>query len=418
MTQVILMPELGAEEVRLTRWLKEIGDRIEIGDVVAEAETDKTTFEIEAEHAGTLLAITVPAPAEGVKAGQEIARVGKAAAAVPDMPAKAVDPVPVKPADPAPERRVPAASINGTETPRSRIFASPLARRLAAELGVDLSQVKGTGPKYRILADDVRAASSSASSGQAKPQAGASIAATRPAAEPVAGKQERIELTAMRRVAAERLQQSKATIPHFYLARDIELSGLLELRQRLNRELSAVEGASRVSINDMLVKAVATALRRRPDLNVSFAGDHIVRYEDIDISFAVATPDGLITPVIRQADRKSLLTISSEIRELTRLARDGKLRPDQYQGGTFSVSNLGMHGVEEFAAILNPPQAAILSIGSVQRQPAFGENDEIVARNVARCTLSLDHRAIDGATGASFLAELQTLAASPLLASL
>lgn len=429
MTQEILMPSLGSDaaEARLARWLKREGDRIEIGDIVAEAETDKATMEIEADRAGVLRQILVPAQTGGLVAGQPIGLLQDGREAEPEgRPGTAASLPEIASASGEGERQIapatPAAVEAGTPIPTGghrqgagdRIFASPLARRIAAERRIDLRSLRGTGPRSRILAADVRAAS------------GREAAEPRPAHAEPSAPAPRIEmphrlvpLNAMRRISARRLQEAKATVPHFYLSREIEVDGLLALRAQLNADiLDSDASAPRISLNDMLIKAVAGILRRNPDLNVSYAGDHLVLYDDVDISVAVSTPNGLITPIIRRADEKSLLAISAEMRDLVERARAGRLSPNQYQGGSFSVTNLGMYGVEEFAAILNPPQAAILAIGAAVRRPSFGDADTIVARSFIRCTLSLDHRAVDGAAGAAWLADLQSAVSRPLPALL
>jgi pyruvate dehydrogenase E2 component (dihydrolipoamide acetyltransferase) len=302
-----------------------------------------------------------------------------------------------------------------------RVFASPLARRMAQQAGLDLAQLKGTGPHGRIVKADIEAALSrkpeaarpaerpAAPAPAAGPQAATPPAITQPTAPPSAAYEE-IALSNMRKVIAKRLTESKQTIPHFYLSLDCALDALLEMRSKLN----AREGADyKLSVNDFVIKATALALRKVPGCNASWGGDKIFQYKDIDVSVAVAIEGGLITPIIRRADQKGLSTISTEMKDLAKRAKDGKLKPEEFQGGGFSISNLGMYGIKEFQAVINPPQSCILAVGAGEQRPVV-KGGEIKVAMVMTCTLSVDHRAVDGALGAQFLAEFKKLVEDPL----
>ncbi|THF61055.1 pyruvate dehydrogenase complex dihydrolipoamide acetyltransferase, partial [Pseudothauera nasutitermitis] len=291
----------------------------------------------------------------------------------------------------------------------ARIFASPLARRLALANGLDLAAIGGSGPRGRIVKRDIDTAL--AAEARAEPAAAAPSSASAVEAVPPTAAEAGYELvphTSMRRVIAQRLSESKQQVPHFYLSVDCRLDALLALRQQLNGALEGVK----LSVNDFVVKAVAAALKRVPAANASWGADGIRRYREIDVAVAVATPGGLITPVLRQAGAKSIGTISAEVKDLAERARQGKLRPDEYQGGGFTLSNLGMYGVDSFAAIINPPQACILAVGAARKRPVV-EGDAIVPATVMNCTLSVDHRVVDGAVGAEFLAAFKGLLENP-----
>lgn len=414
----ILMPALSPTmtEGKIARWLKKEGDTVSNGDVLAEIETDKATMEVEAIEDGIFGRILVPEGTEGVAVNTPIAIMVEEGEAVPDSaapPATSAAPAPapvqagaVAPsAAPASAPVAPAAALQASR-PANRIVASPLARRIAAAKNVDLSTLKGTGPNGRIVKRDVEAA------------------AAQPAAAPKPGQQANAPLstgasrtvphTTMRKVIARRLSESKATIPHFYVSMDVELDALMALRSQLNA-LSHDEGqdAFKLSVNDMLIKAAALALKQVPEVNASFTEDAMILHEDADISVAVSLDDGLITPIVRAADRKSLKQISQEAKSLVSRARAGKLKPEEFQGGTFSISNMGMFGVKEFAAIVNPPQAAILAIAAGKRQPVVS-GDEIKVATVMTVTLSVDHRAVDGAMAAKWLSAFRNIVQAPL----
>ncbi|WP_336762179.1 pyruvate dehydrogenase complex dihydrolipoamide acetyltransferase [Asaia sp. VD9] len=407
----ILMPALSPTmtEGTLSRWLKKEGDTVKSGDLIAEIETDKATMEVEAVDEGILGRIVVPEGSEGVKVNSPIAILVDEGEAVPDAveapAAKKAEPAPQTVAQPA---STPAASAQPSPAQSSpvagpagkRVFASPLARRIASQKGIDLAALKGTGPNGRILRRDVE---------NAKPVTTAGAAA--PVMVPAEAK--RVPNSSMRKVIARRLSESKQTVPHFYVSVDIELDALLALRSKLNAASpSEGEGQFKISVNDMMIKAVALALRDCPGLNVQYTEAETLHFPEIDISMAVSIPDGLITPIIRQADRKSLRAISAEARDLAKRARDGKLKPEEFQGGTFSISNMGMFGVREFAAIINPPQAGILAIAAGEKR-AVVRGDQLAVATVMTATLSVDHRAVDGALGAQWLNALRDIVQNP-----
>ncbi|GBR11001.1 pyruvate dehydrogenase complex dihydrolipoamide acetyltransferase [Asaia spathodeae] len=407
----ILMPALSPTmtEGTVSRWLKKEGDTVKSGDLIAEIETDKATMEVEAVDEGILGRIVVPEGTEGVKVNSPIAILVEEGEAVPETaeaaPAKKAEPAPQTAAQPvsAPTSSAPYVSSHATPaaaSPGKRVFASPLARRIAAKKGLDLSGVKGTGPNGRILRRDVE---------------NAQVAAPAKAEAPISAPVEvtRVANSTMRKVIARRLSESKQNVPHFYVAVDIELDALLALRAQLNAASpSEGEGQFKISVNDMMIKAVALALRSCPGLNVQFTEAETLHFPDIDISMAVSIPDGLITPIIRQADRKSLREISAEARDLAKRARDGKLKPEEFQGGTFSISNMGMFGVREFSAIINPPQAGILAIAAGEKR-AVVRGDQLAVATVMTATLSVDHRAVDGALGAQWLNALRDIVQNP-----
>ncbi|CDG39438.1 MULTISPECIES: pyruvate dehydrogenase complex dihydrolipoamide acetyltransferase [Asaia] len=412
----ILMPALSPTmtEGTLSRWLKKEGDTVKSGDLIAEIETDKATMEVEAVDEGILGRIVVPEGSEGVKVNSPIAILVEEGEAVPDVvesaPAQKAAPAPdtasqtavqsapaqAPAAAPAQSQAAPVAASHG-----KRVFASPLARRIAAQKGIDLAALKGTGPNGRILRRDVE---------NAKP---AEALATVTAAGSAPAEARRVPNSSMRKVIARRLSESKQNVPHFYVSVDIELDALLALRSQLNAASpSEGEGQFKISVNDMMIKAVALALRDCPGLNVQFTEAETLHFPDIDISMAVSIPDGLITPIIRQADRKTLREISEQARDLAKRARDGKLKPEEFQGGTFSISNMGMFGVREFAAIINPPQAGILAIAAGEKR-AVVRGDQLAVATVMTATLSVDHRAVDGALGAKWLNALRDVVQNP-----
>ncbi|MEZ5932451.1 MAG: pyruvate dehydrogenase complex dihydrolipoamide acetyltransferase [Alphaproteobacteria bacterium] len=425
----ILMPALSPTmtEGNLAKWLKQEGDEVAAGDVIAEIETDKATMEVEAVDEGRLGKILVGEGTEGVAVNAPIALLladGEDASALEGFKSGGDSP-PAEPAKPEPSRETeptaasedkapaprPAAQANG-EDKGDRILASPLAKRMAANEGLDLSQLSGSGPHGRIVKADIERALKDGT-GKATSVAQAEQAAPKqaPAAVlPPDAEVEEIALTNMRKVIARRLSESKQTVPHFYLTMDCRLDALLALRKQLNER----EGADyKLSVNDFVIKAVALALKKVPMANVSWGGDKILKYKSIDISVAVAIPDGLITPIIKKADQKGLGQISEEMKDLAARAKDGKLKPEEFQGGSFSISNLGMFGVKEFSAVINPPQACILAVGAGVQQPVIA-NGEVKAATVMSCTLSVDHRAVDGALGAQLLQAFKGYIEEPL----
>jgi len=417
----ILMPALSPTmtEGNLARWLKQEGDRIKAGDVIAEIETDKATMEVEAVDEGILGRILVPAGTQGVKVNDVIAVLVEAGEAVPAAgaaPKAAAAPA----ATPAPVAAPVAAAPAPVAAPASgdRVFASPLARRMAAQAGVDISKIAGSGPNGRIVKADVDAALSrgpAPATAAAPAAAPAPIAAPRPAA-PVAitAPHTAVPNSSMRKVIARRLAESKATIPHFYVSTDVEIDALLKIRADLNaRSPKDGPGAYKLSVNDLVIKATAVTLRRFPNVNSMWTEDAILQLHDVDISVAVSIPDGLITPIVKNADIKGLAAISNEMKDLAARAKSGKLKPEEFQGGGFSISNMGMYGVRDFAAIINPPQAGILAVSAGEQRPVV-KNGALAIATVMTLTLSVDHRVIDGALAAEFLQALKRNIEDPL----
>lgn len=417
----ILMPALSPTmtEGNLARWLKQEGDRIKAGDVIAEIETDKATMEVEAVDEGILGRILVPAGTQGVKVNDVIAVLVEAGEAVPAAgaaPKAAAAPA----ATPAPVAAPVAAAPAPVAAPASgdRVFASPLARRMAAQAGVDISKIAGSGPNGRIVKADVDAALSrgpAPATAAAPAAAPAPIAAPRPAA-PVAitAPHTAVPNSSMRKVIARRLAESKATIPHFYVSTDVEIDALLKIRADLNaRSPKDGPGAYKLSVNDLVIKATAVTLRRFPNVNSMWTEDAILQLHDVDISVAVSITDGLITPIVKNADIKGLAAISNEMKDLAARAKSGKLKPEEFQGGGFSISNMGMYGVRDFAAIINPPQAGILAVSAGEQRPVV-KNGALAIATVMTLTLSVDHRVIDGALAAEFLQALKRNIEDPL----
>ena len=431
----ILMPALSPTmtEGTLARWLKKEGDAVRSGDVIAEIETDKATMEVEAVDEGVLGKILVADGTAGVQVNAPIAVLVEAGEAVPSSaPSPAPPPSPTPAAAPEPKQAAPAAPtvaapasptpsapapVANGHAPGERIFASPLARRMAKQAGIDLSAVQGSGPNGRIIRVDIEAAHKGASPGAAAQEP---VAASPPAAAP-APKQSAITAphrlaphTGMRRTIARRMTEAKQAIPHYYASIDVELDALLKLRADLNaKSPKDGPGAFKLSVNDLVVKAVAVTLRRLPHVNSAWTDDGIVLFDDIDIAIAVSIPEGLITPILRQADRKGLAVISNEMKDLGARAKSGKLKPEEFQGGSFSISNMGMYGVTTFAAIINPPQAAILAVAAGLQRAVVREGQLAVA-TVMTVTLAVDHRVLDGAQGAQWLAEFKRVAEDPL----
>jgi len=417
----ILMPALSPTmtEGTLTRWLKQEGEVVKAGDVIAEIETDKATMEVEAVDEGVLGKILVPDGSEGVKVNAPIAVLvaeGESVPAGPAPPAEKAAAAPAPSPGPPPAATAAApAQANGHAPAGERLFISPLARRMARQAGLDPATLVGSGPSGRIVKADIEAALR-----QAPPAAPQAAAPATPPPAPalragaITAPHDLVPHSSMRKVIARRLVEAKQQIPHFYITLDVALDALLDLRAALNAK-SAKEGpgAFKLSVNDFLIKAAAIALRRVPKVNASFTEDGIAFYRDVDISIAVAIPDGLITPIIRHADEKGLAAISNEMKTLAARARAGKLKPEEFQGGGFSISNLGMYGVREFAAIINPPQSAILAIGAGEKRPVVKEGALAIA-TLMTCTLSVDHRVVDGALGAEWLAAFKAIVEDPL----
>ncbi len=445
----VLMPALSPTmtEGKLAKWLKQEGDLVKSGQVLAEIETDKATMEIEAVDEGTLGRILIPAGTEGVKVNQPIALIlEEGESPLPDAspgPGPAASAAPVKPVPPAVPTRAPTKAAPIPSAPPAagppmasrgngagahagdRLVASPLARRMARQANLDLAALKGSGPHGRIVKADIDAALGSGA-GRPRPIARAPLPA------PVTGGPTPSTLvphTTMRRVIARRLTEAKQQVPHFYLTIDCEIDALLHLRADLNAKSPESEasekgagekgagekgaGAYKLSVNDFVIRASALALRKVPAANASWSEEGTILYGAADISVAVAIPGGLITPIIRNADAKGLAEISNEMKELGRRARDNKLKPEEFQGGTFSISNLGMYGIKEFAAVINPPQGCILAVGAGEQRPVV-KGGALAIASVMSCTLSVDHRVVDGVIGAEFLAVFKKLIEDPL----
>lgn len=393
MAHSIVMPELaaGTEEGTIARWLKGVGDVVAVGEIIAEIETDKATIELEAKQAGVICEITVAAgktvavnsPIAVLRADGEQVEVAGDAVANAAVHAEA------------------AAVASTDHTPHRPIAASPLARRIAADKGLALDTLKGSGPLGRIVRIDVEGATSDL------PRSLNEAPATRVASLDTPYTE--MPLTNVRRVIARRLAEAKATIPHFYLEVDCEIDGLLALQETLN---SQSNGQYKLSINDFIIKAAALALRRVPEANTAWTDSAILQFHDVDISVAVATDSGLISPIIRQADRKGLISISADVKKLAARAREGRLQPAEYQGGSFTISNLGMFGVRAFSAIINPPQSCILAVGAAERRPVV-RGEVCRPATVMSCTLSVDHRAVDGSVGGRYLSAFKTLIEQP-----
>ncbi|MCC8933313.1 pyruvate dehydrogenase complex dihydrolipoamide acetyltransferase [Rhizobium sp. 'Codium 1'] len=437
----ITMPALSPtmEEGNLAKWLVKEGDKVKSGDVIAEIETDKATMEVEAVDEGVVAKIVVPAGTEAVKVnaliailaeeGEDVAAAAAAgggssapkAEAAPAPKAEAA-PVSAETATPAPAAASAAPAVSSGE----RVFASPLARRLAREAGLDLKAVSGSGPKGRVVKSDVEKAVSTGGA-KAAPASAAGAGAT---AAPVLakgaseeavlknfaeGSYELVPHDGMRKTIAKRLQESKQTIPHFYVSVDCELDALMALRAQLNAAAPEKDGkpAYKLSVNDMVIKALALALRDVPDANVSWTDTNMVKHKHADVGVAVSIPGGLITPIIRKAEEKSLSTISNEMKDLGKRAKDRKLKPEEYQGGTTAVSNMGMMGVKSFSAVVNPPHATILAVGAGEDRVVVKKGEMKVA-TVMTVTLSTDHRCVDGALGAELLGAFKRYIENPM----
>ena len=410
----ILMPALSPTmtEGNLAKWHKREGDAVAAGDIIAEIETDKATMEIEAVDDGVLGRILVAEGAEGVAVNTPIALMleeGEDSSALDDVEVGAPPP----PAPPEATAPAPASTpASAPAPPDDRVFASPLARRMARQAGIDLAAIKGSGPHGRVVKTDVEMAL--AGGAPAAPAGAPAPAAATVLEAPGMPAYTETPHSTMRKVIARRLVESKREAPHFYLTVDCDIDKLLEVRKELNGR-SPAEGpdAYKISVNDFVIRAAALALRKVPAANASWTDTAIRLYQAADISVAVAVPDGLITPVVRGADGKGLAEISGEMKDLAARARDGKLMPEEYQGGTFSISNLGMFGIKQFSAVINPPQGAILAVGKGEQRPVVRDGALAVA-TVMSCTLSIDHRVVDGATGAQFVAAFKALIEDPL----
>ena len=421
----ILMPALSPtmEEGTLAKWLVKEGDRIQSGDLIAEIETDKATMEFEAVDEGIIGKLLVSEGSEGVKVNSPIAiilddgeelKVSEAA----DLIEKTEH---IKPESVSEEiAEVNEVSMNVAQTSSTRVFATPLARRLAKEKGIDLGSISGSGPHGRIVKNDILIADVSNSNNNQENLANPVL---RSNVKQASGSEitnqyadrefKEIPLNNMRKTVAKRLTEAKQNVPHFYLRKEIKIDQLLQVRSRLNAHLA--EKNNKLSINDFIIKSCALALQSVPTANAIWAEDKILQLKPSDIAVAVSVEDGLFTPVIRDADTKSLSNISKEMKELAEKARSKKLMPNEYQGGSFSISNLGMFGVDNFDAVINPPHGAILAVGRGLKKPIVNDDDSISVANLMSLTLSVDHRVIDGALGAELLASITKYLEDPIL---
>jgi pyruvate dehydrogenase E2 component (dihydrolipoamide acetyltransferase) len=415
----ILMPALSPtmEEGVLAKWHVKVGDVVKAGDVIAEIETDKATMEVEAVDEGEITDILVAEGSEGVKVNTPIARLkdeGAAAAPAPKAEAPKAEPAKVEPAraEAAPAAAAPKAQPAPAKTGGERVFASPLARRLAAQAGIDLTSVKGTGPHGRIVRRDVEGAPR----GGAKPAPAAAGVPSRPVQSLAQmgipdGSYDLIPLDGMKKAIARRMTDSIQQVPHFPLFIDVEIDALLAARAKVNALLE--KSGVKVSVNDFVIKAAAMALKAVPEANASYSPEGIAMHHNADVAMAVAIDGGLITPIIFKAETKSLSQIAVESKDLAKRARDRKLKPEEFQGGTFSVSNLGMFGIKSFSSIINEPQGAIMSVGAGEQRPVV-KNAQLSVATVMTVTMTCDHRVVDGATGARFLQAFKPLIEDPV----
>ncbi len=417
----ILMPALSPtmEEGTLAKWHVKEGDTVSSGDIMAEIETDKATMEFEAVDEGIMGKILVAEGTEGVKVNDVIAVLledGESADDIGATPApKAAAPVAEAAKAPPPAAPAPAAPPKADGT---RIFATPLARRIAADKGLDLAAISGSGPHGRIVKADVESATAApkAAAPAAKADAPTALAAG-PSTDAVLKTYadrpfEEVSLDGMRKTIAARLTEAKQSVPHFYLRRDIQLDALLKFRSQLNKQLEP--RGVKLSVNDFIIKACALALQQEPEANAVWAGDRTLKFEKSDVAVAVAIEGGLFTPVLKDAEMKSLSALSAEMKDLASRARDRKLAPHEYQGGSFAISNLGMFGIDNFDAIINPPHAAILAVGAGTKKPIVGADGELTVGTVMSTTLSVDHRVIDGALGANLLNAIKDNLENPM----
>ncbi|ATG35820.1 dihydrolipoyllysine-residue acetyltransferase component of pyruvate dehydrogenase complex [Phaeobacter piscinae] len=443
----ILMPALSPtmEEGTLAKWLVKEGDTVASGDLLAEIETDKATMEFEAVDEGTIGKILIPEGSEGVKVNSPIAVLLEEGESADDIDASGASGGEAAPAADAGDEAAPkgvseapatakgSGKAEATPAPAApqgadgnRIFASPLARRIAADKGLDLAALTGSGPRGRIVKADVENAKPQAAEApapQAKAESASAPAATAaaptgPSADQVARMYEgrtyeEVKLDGMRKTIAARLTEAKQTVPHFYLRRDIQLDALLKFRGELNKQLEA--RGVKLSVNDFIIKACALALQAVPDANAVWAGDRVLKMQSSDVAVAVAIEGGLFTPVLQDSDTKSLSTLSTEMKDLAKRARDRKLAPHEYQGGSFAISNLGMFGIDNFDAIVNPPHAGILAVGAGVKKPVVGADGELAVATVMSVTMSVDHRVIDGALGAELLNAIKDNLENPMM---
>jgi pyruvate dehydrogenase E2 component (dihydrolipoamide acetyltransferase) len=423
----IQMPALSPtmEEGTLAKWLVKEGDTVKSGDLLAEIETDKATMEFEAVDEGTIAKIVVPEGSDGVKVGTVIAVLaaegedaGAASAPAPKEEAKAKAEVKAEPVAAQPQAAsTPApAPAPASQAQGDRVKASPLARRLAEQKGVDLASLQGSGPGGRVIKADIDGAAQSTPAPAPAPVTSGSSASPASAGAPVAAQDfgiphEAVKLSNMRKTIARRLTESKQQVPHIYLTVDVRLDALLKLRGELNASLES--RGVKLSVNDLLIKALAVSLIQVPECNVQFAGDQLLKFHRADISVAVSVPTGLITPIVTEAESKGVAAISTQMKDFAARAREGKLQPHEYQGGTASISNMGMFGIKQFEAVINPPQAMIMAIGAGEKRPLVID-DALQIATVMCATGSFDHRAIDGADGAKLMQAFKDIVEKPL----
>ncbi|MBW2190815.1 MAG: pyruvate dehydrogenase complex dihydrolipoamide acetyltransferase [Deltaproteobacteria bacterium] len=410
MAKIIGLPKLSPtmEEGTLVAWIKNEGDEVEVDDLLAEVETDKATMEFRSFDRGVLLKILVPA-GETLEPDVPVAIIGKAGEDISELLAEveagagaaaaAVSETAAETAAVSEMAAVPASGAVPESRSEGRVLSSPLVRRLARERSIDLHTVQGSGPRGRVVKRDIEALPGERDASRGAPALGGERLSPRV-----------VKASSMRRTIARRLTESMQTTPHYYLTIDVDIAPLADARKAMNAELEAA--GKKVSLNDLIIKAAAIALRRVPEVNSSWMGKEIHYHQVVDISVAVAVDEGLMTPVIRDADRKGVMQIAEEVRDLAARARDKKLQLEEMTNGTFSISNLGMFGIEEFTAVINPPESAILAVGTIRDEPVV-EDGAIVPGKRMRFTMSCDHRVIDGATGASFMAALKTLLEAP-----
>ena len=423
----ILMPALSPtmEEGTLAKWHVKEGDTVSSGDIMAEIETDKATMEFEAVDEGVIGKILIAEGTEGVKVNTAIAILLEDGESADDVGAASAAPSPK--AAPAAAAEAPAAAPAAASAPAApvkdgtRVFATPLARRIAADKGLDLAAIAGSGPHGRIVKADVEKATAAPKAAAPAAQAAAPAAAASMAAGPstdVVLKTyadrpfEEVKLDGMRKTIAARLTEAKQSVPHFYLRRDIQLDALMKFRSQLNKQLEP--RGVKLSVNDFIIKACALALQQVPEANAVWAGDRTLKFEKSDVAVAVAIEGGLFTPVLRDSEMKSLSALSAEMKDLATRARDRKLAPHEYQGGSFAISNLGMFGIDNFDAIINPPHSAILAVGAGVKKPIVGTDGELTVGIVMSTTLSVDHRVIDGALGANLLNAIKDNLENPM----
>jgi pyruvate dehydrogenase E2 component (dihydrolipoamide acetyltransferase) len=424
MARLMPMPKLSdtMEEGAIAKWMKKVGDKISEGDPLAEIETDKATMEYEAPETGYILKLVVDSGGRA-KVGAPIAVIGDSKDEAFDMAAlgsagtasdakaqkpdqnKATAPAPnaPRPAAPASVSHLSAAPASPAATSSGRVKASPLARRMAEERGIDLSRVTGSGPAGRIVMRDVESGKT------------AGAAPSMPVFQGTPGQDQSLRVTMMRQTIAKRLHAAKNDAPHFYLTRSIDMTAVNAWRERLNHNVDEKSGQVKVSVNDLVILAVAKALRKHPMVNASWQGDTITQFGNVHVAMAVALPEGLVTPVIRHTDQLGARQIAQTTKALAAKARAGQLTNDDFAGGTFTISNLGMMGIEEFTAIINPPQAAILAVGTTIKTPVVDEDDQIVVKPMMKVTMSCDHRVVDGMVGAQFLQTLVSYLEDPAM---